>query len=55
MLKVNKNEEPEFFLKFKRRNKIGNWKDFDFKIKQELKEYMLEKEQKIDDIYFHIL
>ena len=52
MLKVNKNEEPEFFAKFKRRNKIGNWKDFDFKIKQELKKYMLEKEQKIDDIYF---
>ena len=52
MLKVNKISEPDFFKEFKRKSKLKNWKDFDYKIKNELKEYMLENEQKFDGIYF---
>ena len=48
MLKVDKNDEPEFFTEFKKKSNPKNWKDFDFKIKGKLKEYMLENEQKID-------
>ena len=47
MLKINKKEEPEFFSKFKKREKPKNWGDFDFRLKNKLKEYMLENEQKI--------
>lgn len=47
MLKINKKEEPEFFSKFKKKEKPKNWGDFDFRLKNELKEYMLENEQKI--------
>ena len=52
MLKVNKISEPDFFKEFKRKSKLKNWKDFDYKIKHELKEYMLENEQKFDEVYF---
>ena len=37
MLKVNKISEPDFFEEFKRKSKLKNWKDFDYKIKHELK------------------
>ncbi len=47
MLKINKKEEPEFFSKFKKKEKPKNWGDFDFRLKNKLKEYMLENEQKI--------
>ena len=50
MLKVDKNDEPEFFTEFKKKSNPKSWKDFDFEIKGKLKEYMLENEQKIDDI-----
>ena len=49
MLKVNKKDEPEFFSKFKKKNRPKDWKDLDFEIKRKLKKYMLENEQKIDD------
>lgn len=54
MLKVNKISEPDFFEEFKKKSKLKNWKDFDYKIKHELKEYMLENEQKFDGIYLRI-
>ena len=47
MLKINKTSEPNFLKEFKKKEKPKNWKDFDFKIKKELKNYMLENEQKI--------
>ena len=49
MLKMNKKDEPEFFSKFKKKNRPKDWKDLDFEIKRKLKKYMLENEQKIDD------
>ena len=52
MLKVDKNDESEFFTEFKKKSNPKNWKDFNFKIKGKLKEYMLENEQKIDGNYF---
>ena len=53
MLKVNKsNSEPEFFAKFKRKEKPKNWDNFDFEIKRQLKIYMLENEQKIENEYY---
>lgn len=45
MFKVNKQEEPQFFKDFKRKNKPNNWDDYDYKIKRELKSYMFEEEQ----------
>ena len=33
MLKVDKNDEPEFFTEFKKKSNPKNWKDFNFKIK----------------------
>lgn len=47
MLKINKTSEPNFLKEFKKKEKPKNWKDFDFEIKKELKNYMLENEQKI--------
>ena len=47
MLKINKTSEPNFLKEFKKKEKPKNWKDFDFGIKKELKNYMLENEQKI--------
>ena len=55
MLKVDKNDEPEFFMEFKKKSNPKSWKDFDFKIKGKLKEYMLENEQKIDGNYFVLI
>ena len=53
MLKVNKsNSEPEFFTKFKRKGKPKNWDNFNFEIKRQLKIYMLENEQKIENEYY---
>ena len=53
MLKVNKsNSEPEFFTKFKRKEEPKNWDNFDFEIKRQLKIYMLENEQKIENEYY---
>ena len=52
MLKIDKNDEPKFFAEFKKKSNPKSWKDFDFKIKGKLKEYMLENEQKIDENYF---
>lgn len=54
MLKIDKVKEPEFFIKFKEKNKPKNWTTFKSdkekqkfsELKQELKEIMLEKEQK---------
>jgi len=44
MLKIDKNDEPKFFAEFKKKSNPKSWKDFDFKIKGKLKEYMLENE-----------
>ena len=52
MLKIDKNYEPKFFAEFKKKSNPKSWKDFDFEIKDKLKEYMLENEQKIDGNYF---
>ena len=52
MLKIDKNYDPEFFTEFKKKSNPKSWKDFDFKIKGKLKEYILENEQKIDGNYF---
>lgn len=49
MLKVNKKDEPEFFLEFKKKEKPKDWKDLDFEIKRKLKKYMLDNEQRIDN------
>ena len=40
MLKVDKNDEPEFFTEFKKKSNPKSWKDFDFEIKGKLKEYI---------------
>ena len=49
MLKVNKQDEPDFFKKFKKIEKPTSWNDYNkFKIKTDLKKFMLENEQ--DDI-----
>ncbi|MBK5242549.1 retron system putative HNH endonuclease [Clostridium sp.] len=46
MLKINKNIEPAFLLKFKRKNIPKTWYDYNNgTIKSELKEYILENEQ----------
>lgn len=52
MLKINKISEPEFFTKFKRKEKPKNWDNFNFEIKRELKNYILENEQKIKKEYY---
>ena len=53
MLKVNKKDEPEFFLEFKRKKNPKHWdvlnKPENLHIKPELKSYMLKNEQKIGD------
>jgi hypothetical protein len=46
MLKINKNIEPGFLLKFKRKNIPKTWYDYNNgTIKSEIKEYVLENEQ----------
>lgn len=45
MFKVNKQEEPQFFKDFKRKNKPKNWDDYNSDIKKQLKNYMFEEEQ----------
>ena len=46
MLKVNKQDEPDFFKKFKKIEKPTSWNDYNkFKIKTDLKKFMLENEQ----------
>ena len=52
MLKICKTLEPDFLKGFKKNQKPKTWKDFNFKIKGELKNHMLENEQKIKDNYF---
>ena len=46
MLKVNKREEPEFFLIFKRFSNPGKWEDYPTDVKRKLKKYMLKNEQR---------
>lgn len=47
MLKVNKRSEPEEFTKYKKKNKVINWKDFTSEsgIKKLLKEALLEEQE----------
>ena len=47
MLKVNKKSEPEEFTKYKKKNKVVNWKDFtsESEIKKLLKEALLEEQE----------
>ncbi|MDC7954328.1 TIGR02646 family protein [Fusobacterium simiae] len=47
MLKVNKKNEPGEFTKYKKNNKLKNWKDFTAKseIKKLLKEALLEEQE----------
>ena len=47
MLKVNKRSEPEEFTKYKKKNKVLNWKDFtsESEIKKLLKEALLEEQE----------
>lgn len=47
MLKVNKKSEPEEFTKYKKKNKVVNWKDFTSEsgIKKLLKEALLEEQE----------
>lgn len=45
MFKIIKEKEPEFFKDYKQRIKPLSWKDYSYEIKQELKNYMFEKEQ----------
>ncbi|MBP9630375.1 MAG: TIGR02646 family protein [Leptotrichiaceae bacterium] len=45
MLKVNKKEEPDFFLIFKRYSNPKDWDDYTTNIKRRLKKYMLKNEQ----------
>ena len=47
MLKVNKRSEPEEFTKYKKKNKVLNWKDFasESEIKKLLKEALLKEQE----------
>lgn len=46
MLKVNKQSEPDFYKKFKKKENPTSWNDYNkFKIKTDLKKFMLENEQ----------
>lgn len=46
MLKVNKQAEPDFYKKFKRKENLTSWNDYNkFNIKTDLKKFMLENEQ----------
>lgn len=45
MLKINKENEPEFLLEYKRKNSPKAWKDYDSEIKDCLKSFIVEKEQ----------
>jgi len=45
MLKINKKNEPEFLLEYKRKNAPKTWNDYDKDIKDSLKEFILGKEQ----------
>lgn len=46
MLKVDKQVEPDFFTKFKNKEKPRHWNDYNnYNIKSELKEFMLNNEQ----------
>ncbi|MDR3594430.1 retron system putative HNH endonuclease [Clostridium sp.] len=45
MLKINKENEPEFLLEYKRKNSPKAWKDYESEIKDCLKSFILEKEQ----------
>jgi len=47
MLKVNKKREPEEFTKYKKKNKVVNWKDFtsESEIKKLLKKALLEEQE----------
>lgn len=40
MFKVNKQEEPQFFKDFKRKNKPKNWDDYNSDIKKQLKKWL---------------
>ena len=46
MLKINKKEEPEFFLIYKRFSSPRKWDDYPTDIKRKLKKYMLKNEQR---------
>lgn len=45
MLKINKENEPEFLLQYKSKSSPKTWKDYDSEIKERLKNFILEKEQ----------
>ena len=45
MLKVNKRSEPEEFTKYKKKNKVVNWKDFTSESEKLLKEALLEEQE----------
>jgi len=49
MLNIQKSSAPDFLQQFIRFQKPGNWDDFTPEIKQQIKETILEKEQKIND------
>lgn len=50
MLKINKVEEPDFLKSYKRKYKPKNWDDYnEDNIKFDLKTYILEKEQNINN------
>lgn len=40
MLKVNKKNEPDFFLEFKKKRKVSNWKDVPPELKNSIREFM---------------
>lgn len=46
MIKVNKLQEPSFFLEYKKNHKIKSWDSYTTKIKRKLKARMLRYEQK---------
>jgi hypothetical protein len=50
MLKINKVAEPDFLKSYKRKHKPKNWDDYnEDNIKFELKTYIVENEQKINE------
>lgn len=48
MLKVNKKREPEEFTKYKKKNKVVNWKDFtsESEIKKTFKRSIIRRTRK---------
>ena len=51
MLNIEKSQEPDSLKDFIRFQRPENWNDFTPEIKQDIKAYILEKEQKINEDY----